>query len=75
MILWTMFICVHSFSVSGKKQQQKNKQKKVKPRTCVWRCIGEKVVVVGGGGGVLGAPQLKKDDKRFLFSGFSVFRI
>ena len=35
-------ICVHSFSVSGK-----TKRKKVKPRTCVWRCIGEER---GGGG-------------------------
>ena len=56
MILWTIFICVHSFSVSGKKK----KKKKSEARTCVWRCIGG-----GGGGG-------RKDDNRFLFSGFRV---
>ena len=29
----------------------------------------------GGGGWGAGALQLKKEDKRFLFSGFRVFRI
>ena len=38
MILWT--IRVHSFSVYVKKSGKK-KRKKVKPRTCVWRCIGK----------------------------------
>ena len=44
MILWTMFICVHSFSAfqypERKRKKKEKKRKKLKPRTCVWRYIG-----------------------------------
>ena len=52
------------FSVRKKKKRGKKSEAK---NLCVEVGAG-----VGGGGGAL---QLKKDDNRFLFSGFRVFRI
>ena len=53
-----MFICVHSFQYPEKKKTEKSEAKNL--------CVE---VHWGGGGGVRGT-QLKKDDHRFLFSGF-----
>ena len=50
----------------------------MKPRTCVWRCIGEEVgVVVVGGGGVKGHSNWKRmiTDFYFLDLEFSEFRV
>ena len=52
------------FSIRKKKKQKKSEAKNL--------CLA---VQWGGGGWGAGALQLKKDDNRFLFSGFRVFRI
>ena len=70
MFLWTMFVCVHSFTVSGKKKGKKSEAKSL----CVEVHWG------GGGGGqgdVGGTPTKKRmiTDFYFLDLEFSEFRI
>ena len=50
MFLWTMFICLHSFSVSGKTKNN-NKKKKKKKKTGKSEAKNLCVEVHGGGGG------------------------
>ena len=57
------------FSVRKKNKQKKREKKSEAKNLCVEVGGGR------GGGGGGGALQLKKDDNRFLFSGFRVFRI
>ena len=75
MILWTMFICVHSFSVSGKKKRKKVKKWSQEP-VC-GGVLGRRWWGGGGGGRVGGTPTKKRmiTDFYFLDLEFSEFRV